>query len=231
MIRISGVIPQSRSECRDLLTVASHLVGRVDPDTRSLRSLLRDDSRRSLLRDDSRRSLLRDDRPRPYADPYLTGVVLGLVLLTAFVLVGRGLGASGAFSTVAASAVNVVSPSAVQSNSFFADRLVSGGAGLWTDWLVVEIAGVFVGGWASAVLARRFRLTVERGAGVSVTHRLGLATIGGSVMGVGAVLARGCTSGQALTGGALLSVGSWIFIGGAFAAAYAAAWLMRGEWT
>jgi uncharacterized membrane protein YedE/YeeE len=95
----------------------------------------------------------------------------------------------------------------------------------------VEIAGVFVGGWASAVLARRFRLTVERGASVSVTHRLGLATIGGSLMGVGAVLARGCTSGQALTGGALLSVGSWIFIAGAFAAAYVAAWLMRGEWT
>jgi uncharacterized membrane protein YedE/YeeE len=45
------------------------------------------------------------------------------------------------------------------------------------------------------------------------------------------VLARGCTSGQALTGGALLSVGSWIFIAGAFAAAYVAAWLMRGEWT
>jgi hypothetical protein len=176
-------------------------------------------------------TLVRDDTsspraPRPYTDPYLTGVALGLVLLAAFVLVGRGLGASGAFASVAANVVNAVSPSAAQGNSFFADRL-----GLWSDWLVVEIAGVFVGGWASAVLARRFRLTIERGAHVSVMHRLGLATAGGSLMGVGAVLARGCTSGQALTGGALLSVGSWIFIAGAFAAAYAAAWLMRGEWT
>ena len=34
-------------------------------------------------------------------------------------------------------------------------------------------------------------------------------------MGVGAVLARGCTSGQALTGGALLSVGSWLFMAAA----------------
>ena len=167
--------------------------------------------------------------PRPYADPYLTGAVLGLVLLAAFVLVGRGLGATGAFASVAASAVNAVSPAAAQRSSLFADRLASGSP--WREWLVVEIAGVFVGGWASAVLARRFRLTVERGASVSVMHRLGLATIGGSLMGVGAVLARGCTSGQALTGGALLSVGSWIFIAGAFAAAYAAAWLMRGEWT
>ena len=45
-----------------------------------------------------------------------------------------------------------------------------------------------------------------------------MAFAGGAVMGIGAVLARGCTSGQALTGGALLSVGSWAFMLGAFAA-------------
>jgi hypothetical protein len=167
--------------------------------------------------------------PRPYTDPYLTGVVLGLVLLAAFVLVGRGLGATGAFASLAATALNAVSSRTAQGNPFFAERLATGGP--WRDWIVVEIAGVFVGGWASAVLARRFRLTIERGTQVSETHRLALATAGGSLMGVGAVLARGCTSGQALTGGALLSVGSWIFIAGAFAAAYAAAWAMRGEWT
>jgi uncharacterized membrane protein YedE/YeeE len=50
-------------------------------------------------------------------------------------------------------------------------------------------------------------------------------------MGLGAVLARGCTSGQALTGGALLSVGSWLFIIAAFGAAYAAAPLLKRAWT
>src|SRR3982751_3436639 len=180
----------------------------LDPDTRSLRSLLRDDK-----------------TARPYADPYLTGVVLGLVLLAAFVLVGRGLGASGAFASVAASAVRTVSPGTISTNSFFADHLAEGG--VWHDWLVVEIAGVLVGGWASAALARRLRITVERGARISVTQRLARASAGGAVMGVGAVLARGCTSGQALTGGALLSVGSWLFMLGAFGAAYLAAWLLR----
>ena len=43
------------------------------------------------------------------------------------------------------------------------------------------------------------------------------AIAGGVLMGVGAKLARGCTSGQALTGGALLSAGSWIFIATCFA--------------
>jgi hypothetical protein len=166
--------------------------------------------------------------PRPYSDPYLTGVVLGLVLLAAFVLVGRGLGATGAFASVSAWAVDAVSPRAVQGNTFFADRLPDGG--LWQDWLVVEIAGVFVGGWASAALARRLRVTVERGSRLSAARRLAYAGGGGMVMGVGAVLARGCTSGQALTGGALLSVGSWLFMIGAFGAAYLAAWLMRSAW-
>ncbi len=49
-------------------------------------------------------------------------------------------------------------------------------------------------------------------------------------MGLGAVIARGCTSGLALTGGALLSVGSWLFIAAAFAAAYLVAPLMRRNW-
>ncbi|MEO8619897.1 MAG: YeeE/YedE thiosulfate transporter family protein [bacterium] len=165
---------------------------------------------------------------RPYADPYLTGVALGLVLLAAFVLVGRGLGASGAFASVAASAVDVVSSSAARSNSFFADHLDAGGP--LRDWLVIELVGVFVGAWVSARLAGRVRLEVERGARSSVRGRLTAAAGGGAVMGVGAVLARGCTSGQALTGGALLSVGSWLFIVGAFAAAYAVALLRRGAW-
>jgi hypothetical protein len=166
--------------------------------------------------------------PRPYSDPYLTGVVLGLVLLAAFVLVGRGLGATGAFASVAATAVNAVSPSAAEGNAYFADRLSPSGP--WTDWLVIEIAGVFVGGWASAAFARRLRITVERGVRMSVAQRLVHAGAGGVVMGVGAVLARGCTSGQALTGGALLSVGSWLFMVGAFGAAYLAAWLLRSAW-
>jgi uncharacterized membrane protein YedE/YeeE len=159
----------------------------------------------------------------------VAGVALGLVLLAAFVLVGRGLGASGAFASVAATAVNEVSRTAARNNSFFADHLDAGGP--LRDWLVVELAGVFVGAWISAKLNGRLRVTVERGPRTSVNDRLLAAGTGGAVMGVGAVLARGCTSGQALTGGALLSVGSWLFIAGAFATAYVVALVRRGAWT
>lgn len=167
--------------------------------------------------------------PRPYADPYLAGVALGLVLLAAFVIVGRGLGASGAFASVAAQVVSTASPSSARANPFFANHLDAGGP--LRDWLVVEVIGVFLGAWLSAKLAGRIRLEVERGAATTVRARLRAATIGGAVMGIGAVLARGCTSGQALTGGALLSVGSWTFIAGAFAAAYGTALFRRGAWS
>ena len=167
--------------------------------------------------------------PQPYADPYLAGVGLGLVLLASFVLAGRGLGASGAFATAAATSVQAVAPGAIAGNPYLADHLARGGP--LRDWLVVEILGVIVGGFLSAAFAGRLALRVERGAHASLRQRVGTAVAGGVLMGGGAVLARGCTSGQALTGGALLSVGSWIFIATAFAAAYAAAPLLRRVWT
>jgi hypothetical protein len=165
---------------------------------------------------------------RAYADPYAAGVGLGLVLLSAYVVAGRGLGASGAFATAAATVASV-SGSAARENVFFADHLASGG--MLGDWLVVELLGVLIGGFLSAALAGRLRLSVERGPHTGVGARMALALGGGALMGAGAVLARGCTSGQALSGGALLSVGSWTFVAGAFGAAYAAAWAVRRVWT
>jgi len=167
---------------------------------------------------------------KPYSNPYLAGFGLGLVLLAAFVAMGRGLGASGAFASAAAAAVATAAPKSASANDYFARYLSASGAPR-IDWLVVELIGVVIGGFVSAILAGRFRREIEKGPRISDSGRLRLAFLGGGVMGVGAVLARGCTSGQALTGGALLSVGSWIFIGAAFAAAYAAAPILKRAWT
>ena len=164
-----------------------------------------------------------------YSDPYLSGVGLGLVLLAAFVFAGRGLGASGAFATTASGAVAAVAPAYAAGNPYFA-RYVERPGGPWREWLLLEIAGVVIGGFASAAAAGRLRRGVERGAGVAPWSRLAIAFAGGAVMGLGAVLARGCTSGQALTGGALLSVGSWAFMMSTFAAGYAVAPALRRMW-
>src|SRR6185369_15072238 len=94
----------------------------------------------------------RTREPHPYADPYLTGVALGLVLLLAFVVMGRGLGASGAFASSAAGVAAAIAPGQAHANPYFA-RYLDGSTGPWLDWLVIEIVGVAIGGFGSALLA------------------------------------------------------------------------------
>lgn len=166
----------------------------------------------------------------PYSNPYLAGVGLGLVLLAAFVVMGRGLGASGAFSSLVSWLVDLVAPAHAQANSFYTDYLESGVGHPLKDWLVFEVLGLVTGGFLSGLLAGRVRRTVEKGPRISTGGRLTLAFAGGALMGVGAKLARGCTSGQALSGGALLSAGSWAFMLMVFAGGYAAAWFLRRQW-
>lgn len=169
--------------------------------------------------------------PQPYWNPYLAGIGLGLVLLTAFVVMGRGLGASGAFSSLVATGLHAVAPNHTSSNEYFSEYLGDATQHPLKDWLVFEVLGVFAGGFLSGALANRTKPTIEKGPRISNRNRLLLAFLGGGIMGIGAKLARGCTSGQALTGGALLGVGSWAFMLAVFAGAYATAYFVRRQWT
>jgi hypothetical protein len=169
-----------------------------------------------------------EGRGAPYASPYLAGVGIGLVLLAAYVLMGHGLGVSGALTTVVGTAATTVSGGSVA--PAWRGYAAAGVTSLAQDWFVVEVIGIALGGLLSAALAGRLQRVAERGAGTGVRRRLVFAMSGGAIMGIGARLAKGCTSGQALTGGALFSVGSWIFIASAFAAAFLVAPLVRREW-
>ncbi|MCX6135571.1 MAG: YeeE/YedE thiosulfate transporter family protein [Ignavibacteriales bacterium] len=167
---------------------------------------------------------------QPYWNPYVAGLGLGLVLLASFVIMGRGLGASGAFSSLVTVGVQAVAPNHVAANEFYSEYVGDGSKSPLKDWLVFEVLGVFVGGFISGLLANRVTKVVERGPNISSAGRLTLAFIGGGLMGIGAKLARGCTSGQALTGGALFNVGSWAFMMMVFAGAYATAYFVRRQW-
>ena len=167
---------------------------------------------------------------KKYWNPYLSGIGLGLVLLLAYVIMGRGLGASGAFSSVIAYGVNIISPDHAKANDFYAEYLGDGSKNPLKDWLIFEVLGVVAGGFISGVLAGRIRKQVERGPNIGVKGRLFFALFGGIIMGFGAKLARGCTSGQALTGGAVLNVGSWAFMMAVFAGGYLMAYFVRRQW-
>lgn len=82
-------------------------------------------------------------------NPYLAGVLLGFVLLAAFYLTGRGLGASGAMKSAVVSTVKTVNLEYAESNSFFG-KYISGGQQPMKTWLVLEVFGVLVGGFISS---------------------------------------------------------------------------------
>lgn len=168
--------------------------------------------------------------PAPYMNPYLAGIGLGVVLLAAYVVMGRGLGASGAVSSFVSWLVSVVAPQHAQANAYFRGYLEEGAGHPLKAWLVFEVLGVIVGGFLSGLLAGRLGRIVEKGPNISAAGRLGLAFLGGGLMAVGAKLARGCTSGQALSGGATLNAGSWAFMMMVFVGAYALAWAVRRQW-
>jgi uncharacterized protein len=169
-----------------------------------------------------------DHAPRPYWNPYLVGVLLGLVLLATYLVTGRGLGATAGFAAVASFVAGIFSPEHVVANAVHA-KYWNGGAPL-ANWTLVLLGGSFVGALISGVQGRRLAFSVERGPRVSDGQRLVLAFAGGFVAAYGAKLAKGCTSGQALTGGAMLNAGSLVFMLAVFAAAYGLAYFVRKEW-
>jgi hypothetical protein len=166
--------------------------------------------------------------PNKFWNPYLAGVALGLVLLSAFLVMGNGLGASGASLRFGVVAVGAVSPEAAQA--------APGLAKAWNHghpldfWLVFQMAGVLLGGFVGAYTSGRLKGEVLKGPRISTAGRLGYALLGGLIMGAAARVTRGCMSGQALTGGALMSVGSWALMFSFFGGGYAIAWFVRRQY-
>ena len=161
-------------------------------------------------------------KARPYADATLAGIALGLVLLASFIMAGRGIGASGAFAATAGPVAAAIAPGRIEAQGALSDRLPVTFQP-WNDWIVLELLGVVFGALVSARLAGRWRTaTNDRSRG-----RLSRAVAGGALMGLGARLAYGCTSGLALSGGALLATGAWLFIPLAFGTAIAVTLLAR----
>ena len=129
-------------------------------------------------------------------NPYLAGIGLGLVLLAAFVLVGRGLGATGAFNSVIAWAVSSVAPEHAKGNEFIAGYLTDDGSSPLKSWLLFEVVGLFAGAMFSGLLAGRVRVTTEKGPRVSVRVRLAMAFAGGVLMAFGAASRAAARAGR-----------------------------------
>jgi uncharacterized protein len=170
------------------------------------------------------------NRPkRDYIHPYLGGLLLGLVLFTAFFLTGNGLGASGGLNRIVVYVQDLIAPEHVDSIPYLI-KLAGGDKNPLDDWVVPLVFGTILGGFVSGWRGGRLQVETNKGPNISVRTRWLMAFIGGAIMGYGARMARGCTSGLALSGGAVLSVGAWAFMFAVFGGAYALAYFVRRLW-
>lgn len=165
-----------------------------------------------------------------YLNPYIGGVLLGLVLLAANFVSGRGLGASGAIKSTVVTAVTVIAPHSSESSAFVKEYQQAHGGNPMKNWLVFEMLGVLIGGFLSGALAGRLKLKVEYSPKITSKKRLYLALGGGILFGFGSQLGRGCTSGSALSGMAVLSLGGFVTMMAIFGTAFAFAYFFRKNW-
>ncbi|HAM99062.1 MAG TPA: hypothetical protein DCQ26_10685 [Marinilabiliales bacterium] len=165
-----------------------------------------------------------------YLNPYLGGVLLGLVLLSANFISGRGLGASGAFKSMVVSSVNMVAPAHAGNATFYKENIHEHPEGVMKSWLVFQVLGVVVGAFISGALAGRLKFKVEHSPKITSKRRLIFALAGGVLFGFGSQLGRGCTSGSALSGMAVLSLGGIVTMAAIFGTGYALAYFFRKNW-
>ena len=166
---------------------------------------------------------------KPYANAYLGGVLLGVVLFLSYFITGNGLGASGGLSRFVAFFEDLIAPEHIDRVPYLI-KMAGGQLNPLDNWIVMVSAGVIIGGFVSGLINGRTKLETNKGPNISNRTRWFVAFIGGAFFTYGARLARGCTSGQALSGGATLSAGSWATMFAIFGGAYALAYFVRKLW-
>jgi len=164
-----------------------------------------------------------------YWNPYFGGFLMGLLIIFTFYLTGRGLGASGALKSGVVTVVNAVAPTHAENNGYYSKFLSEDKSPL-NNWLVFEAIGVLLGAFLSGAFTGRIKFKVEHSPKITSKRRLVFALIGGTLFGLGAQIARGCTSGAALSGMAVLATGGFITMLSIFGTGYIVAYFFRKNW-
>lgn len=164
-----------------------------------------------------------------YWNPYFGGFLLGILILATFYITGRGLGASGAMKSTVVSIVDTVAPTHAENNTYYS-KFISDEKSPMNSWLVFEALGVLIGAFLSGSLTGRINWRIQHSPKITSKRRLIFALGGGILFGLGAQIARGCTSGAALSGMAVISTGGFITMLAIFGSGFLFAYFFRKNW-
>jgi uncharacterized protein len=151
--------------------------------------------------------IFRSGEFRGSPDNILGGATIGLAVVAGWWITGGSLGKEWLdWAQLEAEAPSRV---AVQSYTFIspmgdaARYLMSPGNLMLVNFGVMALAGVIAGSFLYAIITRSFRVEWFANLGDFLAH-----AVGGVLMGIGGVLAMGCTIGQGVTGVSTLAAGS-----------------------
>ena len=150
--------------------------------------------------------------------PYVAGIGIGVLSCITFLLSDKFIGCSAAFSRTSGMIEKLFRGNIVAEKPYYKKFAPS------IDWEWMLVLGVFIGAFLSARLSGQFQIAWvpnhwAAAFGNSLFTRWAVALVGGTIMGIGARWAGGCTSGHGISGTLQLAVSSWVaalcfFIGG-----------------
>lgn len=163
----------------------------------------------------------------PEWSPYLAGAGIGVLSWVAFLLSDKPLGVCTAFAKTAGMIERKWTKGASLERPYW--KIVPPGI----DWQWMVVLGILIGGFLSAWLSGTFMpdLVPDMFAaafGNSAAFRILTAILGGLLLGFGARMAGGCTSGNGISGGLQLQITSWTAVVCFFVAGIATAMVLYG---
>ncbi len=150
--------------------------------------------------------------------PYVVGILIGVLNFTTLIISKKFLGASTSYVKTSGMIMRFFNKEKVDQNPYYQIKTPK------IDWGWMLVFGIIIGSFISSNLSGSFEvITIPKlwsdTFSSSLITRVLVAVFGGVVMGFGARLAGGCTSGHGISGTSQLSVLSWVsaicfFIGG-----------------
>ena len=142
-------------------------------------------------------------------NPYIAGVLLGVLAIVSVFATTQYLGASTTFVRAAGLIEQTIAPGHVAANEYFTSKKVA------IDWQFMLVLGIFLGALISSLSDKSFSSEGvppmwSKEFGPSKVNRALVAFAGGIVIMLGARMAGGCLSGHMLSGLMKLSVSGFV---------------------